>query len=98
MGFVNDLTYKSLNFSFVLDWQQGGNVIDLTTFLYDDGSNYKDFGTPEWETRYNCYAAGRHDLLHGRRDLPQDPGSEPGYRAAAGASSTRSAWAPRPSG
>jgi len=59
VGFVNDLTYKSLNFSFVLDWQQGGDVIDLTTFLYDDGSNYKDYGTPEWEGRFNrCYAAG----------------------------------------
>jgi hypothetical protein len=58
MGFVNDFTYKSLNFSFVLDWQQGGNVIDLTTFLYDDGSNAKDYGTPEWEERYNCYLKG----------------------------------------
>ena len=58
MGFVNDFTYKAVNFSFVLDWQQGGNVIDLTTFLYDDGSNFKDYGTPEWETRYNCYLKG----------------------------------------
>jgi hypothetical protein len=59
MGFVNDFTYKSLNFSFVLDWQQGGNVIDLTTFLYDDGANAPDHGTPEQVGRFNrCYAAG----------------------------------------
>ena len=59
MGFVNDLTWKAVNFSFVLDWQQGGNVIDLTTFLYDDGGNFHDYGTPEWEFRYNkCYSAG----------------------------------------
>ena len=58
VGFVNDVTYKSLNVSFVLDWQQGGNVIDLTTFLYDDGNNAKDYGTPEWEARYQCYLKG----------------------------------------
>ncbi len=59
VGLVNDLTYKSVNFSFVLDWQQGGNVIDLTTFLYDDGSNFHDYGSPEWEFRFNkCYLAG----------------------------------------
>ena len=58
VGFVNDFTYKSFNFSFVLDWQQGGTVIDLTTFLYDDGSNFHDYGSEEWETRYNCYLKG----------------------------------------
>jgi TonB-linked SusC/RagA family outer membrane protein len=58
VGFVNDITYKSFNFSFVLDWQQGGNIIDLTTFLYDDASNAADYGTPEWEARYECYLKG----------------------------------------
>ncbi|HET9515146.1 MAG TPA: SusC/RagA family TonB-linked outer membrane protein [Gemmatimonadales bacterium] len=59
VGFVNDITYKSLNVSFVLDWQQGGSVIDLTTFLYDDASNAADYGEPTWENRYNnCYLRG----------------------------------------
>jgi hypothetical protein len=59
VGFVNDITYKSLNVSFVLDWQQGGSVIDLTTFLYDDGSNAADYGESTWENRYNnCYLRG----------------------------------------
>ncbi|HEX9892269.1 MAG TPA: TonB-dependent receptor, partial [Gemmatimonadales bacterium] len=58
VGFVNDVTYKSFNLSFVLDWQQGGTVIDLTTFLYDDGRNAKDWGTPEGLARYECYLKG----------------------------------------
>jgi TonB-dependent starch-binding outer membrane protein SusC len=58
VGFVNDITYKSFNFSFVLDWQQGGDIIDLTTFLYDDAGNSKDFGTPEYEARFECYLKG----------------------------------------
>jgi TonB-linked SusC/RagA family outer membrane protein len=58
VGFVNDLTYKSLNISFVLDYQQGGSIIDLTTFLYDDANNAADFGTPQHEARYECYLKG----------------------------------------
>jgi TonB-dependent starch-binding outer membrane protein SusC len=65
VGFVNDVTYKSFNFSVVLDWQQGGDIIDLTTFLYDDGSNAKDFGTPEWEARYDCYLRGAMNCYMG---------------------------------
>jgi hypothetical protein len=59
MGFVNDFTYKAVNFSFVLDWQQGGNVIDLTTFLYDDGANFHDYGSDDWRYRFDrCYSKG----------------------------------------
>ncbi len=59
VGFVNDLTWKAVNFSFVLDWQQGGTVIDLTTFLYDDGNNFHDYGSDAWRFRYDkCYSAG----------------------------------------
>jgi TonB-linked SusC/RagA family outer membrane protein len=58
VGFTNDFVYKALNLSFVLDWQQGGDVINLTTFLYDDGRNSPDWGTPEWEQRYQGYTSG----------------------------------------
>ena len=58
VGFTSDVTYKSLDVSFVLDYQHGGSVIDLTTFLYDDASNAKDYGTPEWQARYQCYLKG----------------------------------------
>lgn len=35
MSFTNDLTYKSINLHAMLDWQQGGNVINLSRLLYD---------------------------------------------------------------
>ena len=58
VGFVNDITYKSLNLSFVLDWQQGGSVINLTQYLHDHGRTSRDWGTPEWEERYLHFLNG----------------------------------------
>lgn len=58
VGFVNDFSYKALNLSVVLDWQQGGDVINLTQFLHDDGQTSADWGTPEWEKRYQGYLTG----------------------------------------
>lgn len=58
VGFVNDISYRSLNISVVLDWQQGGDVINLTRFLEDDGRNSADWGTPAWEERYQGYLKG----------------------------------------
>ncbi len=58
VGFVNDISYRSLNISVVLDWQQGGDVINLTHFLEDDGRNSADWGTPAWEARYQGYLKG----------------------------------------
>jgi TonB-dependent starch-binding outer membrane protein SusC len=58
MGFVNDVTYKAVNFSVVLDYQQGGDIINLTQFLYDDAGTSHDYGSPEWEYRMTGYDAG----------------------------------------
>jgi TonB-dependent starch-binding outer membrane protein SusC len=57
-GLVNDLTWRALSLNAVLDWQHGGDVINLTQFLYDDGRNSKDWGTPEWAARYQGYLVG----------------------------------------
>ncbi|HEX9893069.1 MAG TPA: TonB-dependent receptor plug domain-containing protein, partial [Gemmatimonadales bacterium] len=35
MSFTNEITYKGFNFHVLLDWQQGGNVVNLTRLLYD---------------------------------------------------------------
>jgi hypothetical protein len=51
IGFVNDVTYGALAFGAVLDWQHGGNVINLTQYLYDSAGNSEDFGSPEWDLR-----------------------------------------------
>jgi TonB-linked SusC/RagA family outer membrane protein len=46
MSFSSDLTYRRFRLSGLLDWQQGGDVINLTKFLYDLGSNTADYAVP----------------------------------------------------
>ena len=58
VGFVNDVTFGVLSLNAVLDWQKGGNVINLTQFLYDDAENAADYGTPSWEARLRGYLSG----------------------------------------
>jgi len=38
----NDLTWKQWNLGFLWDWKKGGDIINLTTFLYDAGNNSPD--------------------------------------------------------
>ena len=52
MGFTNGFTYKSLNFSFTVDWQKGGTVTNLTQVLRDDGATAVDWGKPAWTKRF----------------------------------------------
>ena len=58
MGFVNDFTYKRLTATVVLDYQQGGDIINLTRFLYDDAGTSPDEGSPAWEERMRGYEGG----------------------------------------
>ncbi|MEO8452907.1 MAG: SusC/RagA family TonB-linked outer membrane protein [Gemmatimonadota bacterium] len=58
MGFSNTISYKSLNVGFVLDWQQGSNVINLTQLLYDDGATTKDYGSDAWRARITPFFGG----------------------------------------
>ncbi len=58
IGFVNDFRYRSLNLNVVVDWQHGGDVINLTRFLQDDGQTSPDWGQPSWEKRYAGYLHG----------------------------------------
>lgn len=51
VGLVNDVSYKALNLNVVLDWQQGGNTINLTQFLYDAEGTAADFGSEAWVER-----------------------------------------------
>jgi TonB-linked SusC/RagA family outer membrane protein len=45
MSFSNDLQYKRISLGFLWDWKQGGDVVNLTEFLYDAGQNSKDYVT-----------------------------------------------------
>jgi outer membrane receptor protein involved in Fe transport len=49
LAWVNDVDYKGLNFYFLWDWQEGGNLINLTKLLYDFDANTADFDSdPEF--------------------------------------------------
>jgi TonB-dependent starch-binding outer membrane protein SusC len=43
MGFSNTFRYRGFSLSFLLDWQKGSDVINLTRFIYDLGQNTPDF-------------------------------------------------------
>lgn len=45
-SFANELRFGRLGLSFLLDWQQGGTVINFTRFLYDISQNTVDFADP----------------------------------------------------
>jgi TonB-linked SusC/RagA family outer membrane protein len=58
MGFTSDVTYRAFSFNVVLDYQRGGDIINLTQFLYDDAGTSHDFGSAEWEERMRGYDEG----------------------------------------
>jgi TonB-dependent starch-binding outer membrane protein SusC len=58
MGFTNDLTYKSFSMNVVLDYQNGGSIINLTQFLYDDAGTAEDYGSEAWEARTQAQVDG----------------------------------------
>ena len=46
MSFSNDIDYHRFTLGFLFDWKQGGDIINLTEFLYDAGQTSKDFVGP----------------------------------------------------
>ena len=46
MSFSNDLKLGGFRLYGLFDWQKGGDVINLTKFLYDLGSNTEDYNDP----------------------------------------------------
>ncbi|HET7276371.1 MAG TPA: SusC/RagA family TonB-linked outer membrane protein [Longimicrobiaceae bacterium] len=46
MGFSNDLRYKALTLSSTVDWQHGGDIINLLTLLFDLNQNAADYDDP----------------------------------------------------
>ncbi|PYP40962.1 MAG: hypothetical protein DMD43_07545, partial [Gemmatimonadetes bacterium] len=56
MSFSNDLTWKAVTLHALVDWQQGGSVINLTRLLQDANENAPD-GTAG-DTRIGAWAGG----------------------------------------
>ncbi|HEY7461078.1 MAG TPA: SusC/RagA family TonB-linked outer membrane protein [Gemmatimonadota bacterium] len=49
-SFTNDLTFDNVNLYFLLDWKKGGDIINLTNFLYDAGGNSADYELADGES------------------------------------------------
>jgi len=58
IGLTSDLTWKSFSFGTVWDYQHGGDIINLTSFLYIDSQLSPDYGTPAYITKVNAYNDG----------------------------------------
>jgi hypothetical protein len=50
MSFTNDLTYKRFSLHFLLDWQHGSAILNLTKLLYDFGQVMPDYAVPLTDT------------------------------------------------
>lgn len=61
MGFSNEVTFGRMRLSGLVDWKRGGDVINLTEFLYDAAGNSPDFSTDTasaGQRRINRWAQG----------------------------------------
>ena len=58
VGFTSDLVWRSFTFGTVWDWQHGGDIINLTDFLYVDSQLSADFGSPAHARRLQAYNDG----------------------------------------
>jgi TonB-dependent starch-binding outer membrane protein SusC len=43
MSFSNDIDFRRFTLGFLFDWKHGGDLVNLTEFLYDGTQNSKDF-------------------------------------------------------
>jgi TonB-dependent starch-binding outer membrane protein SusC len=61
MAFSNELTIGRWRLSGLLDWKRGGDIINLTEFLYDAAGNSPDYSEDPkspGQVRFNGWAAG----------------------------------------
>lgn len=65
MFFTNAVTFKRLSLSTLVDWRKGGDVVDMTNNLFDEGAQSRDYtkaspvaGLPLGAYRYNGWNGG----------------------------------------
>jgi TonB-linked SusC/RagA family outer membrane protein len=62
MSFSNDIDFHAFTLGFLFDWKYGGDIINLTEFLYDITANSEDYTTPNGGAdRINRFGAGFSD-------------------------------------
>jgi hypothetical protein len=63
MSFSNDIDYHRFTLGFLFDWKYGGDIINLTEFLFDATANSKDYTEPDGgAARINRFGAGFSDV------------------------------------
>ncbi|HMI45437.1 MAG TPA: SusC/RagA family TonB-linked outer membrane protein, partial [Gemmatimonadaceae bacterium] len=66
MSFGNDLSYKSLNFNFLVDYRRGGTISNMTLSLFDEGLNTWDYDKPSPDPAIGAtLGAYRYNLWNG---------------------------------
>lgn len=65
-NFNNTVSFKRLSVNFTVDWRLGGDVVNMTNNLYDEGGNSRDYDDPSpvagltlGEYRYNSFFGGQ---------------------------------------
>ncbi len=58
MSFTSDLQYKRFTLGALVDWKKGGDIVNLTEFLYDIGRNSAD-AADGGESRFLEWASGK---------------------------------------
>jgi hypothetical protein len=57
ISFSNDIDFHAFTLGFLFDWKHGGDIINLTQFLYDAVANSKDY-LAAGAGRINTFGAG----------------------------------------
>ena len=63
MSFSNDIDFHRFTLGFLFDWKQGGDIINLTEFLYDAGQNSKDYVEAGQSAQRSTFGHGIHRAL-----------------------------------
>ena len=73
MSFSNQMSWRSVSLSFLLDWRKGGVVSNMTNNLFDEGENSWDYDKPSPDPaigatlgayRYNKWNGGRNASVY----------------------------------
>ena len=70
MSFSNDIDFKRFTLGMLWDWKQGGDIINLTEFLYDAGQNSVDFVGPG-QARQRAVQHRPHPGVRAGRVVPE---------------------------
>ena len=78
MSFSSDVDFHRFTLGLLFDWKQGGDIINLTEFLYDAGQNSEDYTEPGGGAdRIERFGAGFTEPYIQRRIVPEAPRAQP---------------------